>query len=292
MKHPDGLRVQLRHEEDAYIEEYHGDQIVNPLSQADYTGTCIVEEPGAEFLSKIWFTDFELHGAEGVGVIVGCGHGSTSPDDFEHIQCYWINKNKINTNHYLVLQGVTIQDKTGFQVDEGSVAVQIQRGYFENSHRSLRKDPSAQGGTNRASRARLVADPPDTRASKPSKKSRESQTLRHGLGDNPIIIARHWFRALEGEHGRPYLFEFKNLGPVDMVEAGLELRDDSGALDPDPKDESDCSELESDDEGSDDEYDPNLRPRSASVNPAQRLNRGSADQDQGAQTRGTPKATM
>ncbi|KAK5730244.1 hypothetical protein LTR15_000178 [Elasticomyces elasticus] len=156
MKHPHGLRVQLRHEEDAYIEEYHGDQIVNPLSQADYTGTCIVEEPGAEFLSKIWFTDFELHGAEGVGVIVGCGHGSTSPDDFEHIQCYWINKNKINTNHYrtchyelwkrgdhgalevdytmpgppVVLQGVTIQDKTGFQVDEGSVAVQIQRGYL------------------------------------------------------------------------------------------------------------------------------------------------------------------
>ncbi|KAK5730245.1 hypothetical protein LTR15_000179 [Elasticomyces elasticus] len=61
-----------------------------------------------------------------------------------------------------------------------------------------------------------------------------------------------------------------------MVEAGLELRDDSGALDPDPKDESDCSELESDDEGSDDEYDPNLRPAVSNISRTSKRKRESS----------------
>ncbi|KAK5743645.1 hypothetical protein LTR17_002552 [Elasticomyces elasticus] len=296
MHHPDGISVQARDEDDHWKEEYNGPQIsFSDWSKGDQDAACITEKPGEGFLIKIWFTDFKLHGAEGVVVIVGCGHGANKPGGFEHVQCYWIDGDEVEALHYRTCHyevweegqaspglvgytmpappgkylsgpyddpfanmqaaegpngGITITDASGLEVPEGSVVVYVQRANFANNYSSLR------GGLRGAGQPRLVTDPPDTRVSKP----RPSTKLRNECGVDPIIIARHWFQQLGGEHGMPYIFEFKNLGCVDTVKAQLQLRDDSGSKDADPESDNDFPAVYEDDDGdSGGDYDPKDR---------------------------------
>ncbi|KAK3629302.1 hypothetical protein LTR56_008784 [Elasticomyces elasticus] len=294
MKHTDGIHVQLRAGDDSWIEEYDDEQISTPArAQRDYTGVCVAEKPGIPFRVKIWFRDFVSHKSDGdasfsshkndgLAVIVGCGHGKHPPGAFDHVQYYWIKPNNLNTNHYRfcdyevwkedphgpikvdsieytmpappVVSPGTCTDGIGLPMAEGSVVVSGQRGKFVNKHGSLSSNNTLR---NSVLPARAVTDPPDTRAYRASI-PRKSQTLRHRHNDDPIVIARHWFEERDGEHGIPYVFEFKS--NIDPVGAGLERSPDSGEQDQDPEDESDGSDSGCDTADTGSELDPTENP--------------------------------
>ncbi|KAK5737934.1 hypothetical protein LTR17_006374 [Elasticomyces elasticus] len=297
MKHPHGIHVQLRNEDDSWIEEYNGHQISAPVRvQGDYNGVCVTEGAGKQFRVKMWFRDFMvcmnggkdgsgLDKDDGLAVIVSCGHGKSPPGGFEHVQNYWIKLDNLDTNHYrfcdyevwkedpqglikvdsieytmpapAVIASAVGTDGTASKMNKGSVVVTVRRGKFLNKQGSLGNGTSTRSGS---FPARIVTDPPDTRAYRATM-PRKSKTLRHGRNDDPIVIAGHWFQAKDGRHGEPYVFEFKNLGTIDPVQAGLRMSPNSGEQDPDQKDCSDGSESAYDTADTGSEFDPTERRR-------------------------------
>ncbi|KAK5676805.1 hypothetical protein LTS10_010569 [Elasticomyces elasticus] len=279
MKHPDNhTHVQLRGEDDSWIEEYYVKQM------GHYTGACITGEPGKQFSVKIWFQDckpydngakasLEWDKDEGFVVIVGCGHGTKPPGGFDQVQYFWIKSDDLKTKPHSIRgyeiwkegpQGFFKVDSiwftmpapsnpTGFQMYKGAVTIHVRRGKFLNKHSSLTSNTTMR---NVVLPARLVTDPPDTRAHK-SMEPRKSQTLRHRDSDDPLVIARKWFQERDGVHGNPYIFEFQNLGCIDPIKAGLKRSPDSGEQDPDHKYGSECGERDAEAEHSGSEFDPN-----------------------------------
>ncbi|KAK4893212.1 hypothetical protein LTR27_008333 [Elasticomyces elasticus] len=242
MHHPDGISVQVRNLKDAWKEEYTGRQMIETgWPQGQYDVAYITETPGEEFLVKVWFGRFMLHGGQGVEVTVSCGHGEDLPGGVDHAAYHWIGADVMTTHHFrlghydlwkeeqedvhyiMPAPSTHRRDQTQdqvYRVPEGSIRVHIRRICTVNQDTA----PC------------LVC------------------------ANDPRADSSHCFRELRGEHGKEYVFEFINLGCVNINDAGLQLREDSGALDPDPPEEVDESDCEFGEDSADGEWLPSRLP--------------------------------
>ncbi|TKA71238.1 hypothetical protein B0A55_05643 [Friedmanniomyces simplex] len=251
--HEDGIHVKLGYWYDDGPEELVKEfidpaQVAPGGAQRPSELAYIFQPPKKEFQMKIRFDgDFNLHGGDGVALVVACGHGANPPGGFEHLQYFWIKREEIGTatwewsyktwkddglggltedpETFFTIPAPQTQDQSSsfadvtpsepFGVRDSSVTVYVMRGHWVRGPGGgpvIRTAEETVSGSTGVRALRRITDPPGL-------------TKQRWAEEPPIAISGDWFDRLPGSAGSPYIFEFRNLGVNNnAARARLQLR--------------------------------------------------------------------